>query len=83
MHEFSWMKIWRRKGKGAMVNGKEKIEPEHLAHGIEIARENARLDVGQGVVVSRGTVLYLELQRLYSRRSIRRYQCHEIILNFK
>ena len=45
---------------GAMVNGKEKIEPEHLAHGIEIARENARLDVGQGVVVSRGTVLAIE-----------------------
>ena len=45
---------------GAMVNGKEKIEPEHLAHGIEIARENARLDVGQGVVVSRGTVLAVE-----------------------
>ncbi|MEJ6524434.1 MAG: UDP-2,3-diacylglucosamine diphosphatase LpxI [Opitutales bacterium] len=45
---------------GIMVKGKEKIEPEHLAHGIEIARENARLDVGQGVVVSRGTVLAVE-----------------------
>ena len=45
---------------GAMVKGKEKIEPEHLAHGIEIARENARLDVGQGVVVSRGTVIAVE-----------------------
>ena len=45
---------------GAMVKGKEKIESEHLAHGIEIARENARLDVGQGVVVSRGTVLAVE-----------------------
>lgn len=45
---------------GLMVKGKEKIEPEHLAHGIEIARENARLDVGQGVVVSRGTVLAVE-----------------------
>jgi DUF1009 family protein len=43
-----------------MVKGKEKIEPEHLTHGIEIARENARLDVGQGVVVSRGTVLAVE-----------------------
>ena len=42
---------------GVMVKGKEKVETEHLAHGIEIARENARLDVGQGVVVSRGTVL--------------------------
>jgi len=45
---------------GVMVKGKEKIEPEQLAHGIEIARENARLDVGQGVVVSRGTVLAVE-----------------------
>ena len=45
---------------GAMVKGKEKIEAEHLTHGIEIARENARLDVGQGVVVSRGTVLAVE-----------------------
>ena len=45
---------------GVMIQGKEKIEPEHLKHGIEIARENARLDVGQGVVVSRGTVLAVE-----------------------
>jgi DUF1009 family protein len=45
---------------GVMVKGKEKITPEHLYHGIEIARENARLDVGQGVVVSRGTVLAVE-----------------------
>jgi UDP-2,3-diacylglucosamine hydrolase len=45
---------------GQMVQGKEKIEPKHLNHGIEIARENARLDVGQGVVVSRGTVLAVE-----------------------
>ena len=45
---------------GVMVNGKDKIDPQHLEHGIEIARENARLDVGQGVVVSRGTVLAIE-----------------------
>ena len=45
---------------GVMFKGKEKVETEHLAHGIEIARENARLDVGQGVVVSRGTVLAVE-----------------------
>ena len=45
---------------GVLVQGKEKIEAEHLMHGIEIARENARLDVGQGVVVSRGTVLAVE-----------------------
>ena len=45
---------------GIMVQGKEKIDLEHLKHGVEIARENARLDVGQGVVVSRGTVLAVE-----------------------
>ena len=45
---------------GIMVKGKERIEPQHFSHGIEIARENARLDVGQGVVVSRGTVLAVE-----------------------
>lgn len=45
---------------GLIVKGKAKIEPEHLSHGIEIARANARLDVGQGVVVSRGTVLAVE-----------------------
>ena len=45
---------------GIMVKGKERIETQHFSHGIEIARENARLDVGQGVVVSRGTVLAVE-----------------------
>ena len=45
---------------GLLIKGKEKIEPDQLAHGIEIARENARLDVGQGVVVSQGTVLAVE-----------------------
>jgi len=45
---------------GVIVKGKEQIDPEYLTHGIEIARENARLDVGQGVVVSRGTVLAVE-----------------------
>ena len=45
---------------GVMVNGRAKIEAEHLTHGVEIARESARLDVGQGVVVSQGTVLAVE-----------------------
>ena len=45
---------------GQMVVGKTRIEPEHLAHGIELARESARLDVGQGVVVSQGTALAIE-----------------------
>jgi DUF1009 family protein len=45
---------------GVMVKGKEKIQTEFSLHGIEIAQENARLDVGQGVVVSQGTVLAVE-----------------------
>jgi UDP-2,3-diacylglucosamine hydrolase len=45
---------------GIMIKGKDKTDPQHLEHGVEIARENARMDVGQGVVVSRGTVLAIE-----------------------
>ncbi len=45
---------------GAMTKGSFPIEPEHLAHGIEIARECARLDIGQGCVVRKGTVLAVE-----------------------
>ena len=45
---------------GPMIKGKEKVNPDHLSHGIQVARENARLDVGQGVVVSQGTVLAVE-----------------------
>jgi len=43
-----------------MTGGKSKIDPDVLAHGIKIAKEVARLDIGQGVVVSRGTVLAVE-----------------------
>ena len=45
---------------GAMTKGRLPIEPEHLAHGIQIARECARLDIGQGCVVRQGTVLAVE-----------------------
>jgi UDP-2,3-diacylglucosamine hydrolase len=45
---------------GIMVKGRDKIDPRHLEHGIEVARENARMDIGQGVVVSRGTALAIE-----------------------
>ena len=45
---------------GIMVQGKQKIDPEHLRHGIEIVRQCAQLDIGQGAVVSRGTVLAVE-----------------------
>ena len=36
------------------------IENEVLDHGISIAKEVARLDIGQGVVVNKGTVLAVE-----------------------
>jgi DUF1009 family protein len=45
---------------GCMTGRKFPIEPEYLEHGIQIARECARLDIGQGCVVRRGTVLAVE-----------------------
>lgn len=44
---------------GAMT-GKLGTDAEYLEHGIHIAREMARLDVGQGCVVRKGTVLAVE-----------------------
>lgn len=45
---------------GVMTGGKLKMSNSALEHGIHIAKECARLDIGQGVVVSRGTVLAVE-----------------------
>jgi len=45
---------------GSMTGKKFPIEQEYLDHGIHIAREMARLDVGQGCVVRKGTVLAVE-----------------------
>lgn len=45
---------------GVMTTGKFQPDADSLAHGVMIAREMARLDVGQGVVVSRGTVVAVE-----------------------
>jgi len=45
---------------GAMTGGRFPIEAEYLQHGIQIARECARLDIGQGCVVRHGTVLAVE-----------------------
>src|SRR4051794_17136018 len=45
---------------GCMTGRKFAIEPEYLDHGIQIARECARLDIGQGCVVRKGTVLAVE-----------------------
>jgi DUF1009 family protein len=45
---------------GAMTGGRLPIDDEYLQHGIQIAREIARLDIGQGCVVRKGTVLAVE-----------------------
>lgn len=45
---------------GVMTGGKFPIDQEYLDHGIHIARECARLDIGQGCVVRKGTVLAVE-----------------------
>jgi DUF1009 family protein len=42
------------------MTGKLAIDAEYLEHGIHIAREIARLDIGQGCVVRKGTVLAVE-----------------------
>lgn len=45
---------------GLMTGGKLKVEDSVIDHGIHIANEIARLDIGQGVVVKQGTVLCVE-----------------------
>lgn len=45
---------------GVMTGGRFPIEREYLEHGIHLAREVARLDIGQGVVVRKGTALAVE-----------------------
>lgn len=42
------------------MTGKLGTDDEYLQHGIHIAREIARLDIGQGCVVRKGTVLAVE-----------------------
>ena len=65
---------------GAMTKGRLPIEPEHLAHGIQIARECARLDIGQGCVVRQGTVLAVEAyegtDEMLDRKSTRLNSSH-------
>ena len=46
--------------KGCMTPGRFPIEADYVEHGIHIARECARLDIGQGCVVRKGTVLAVE-----------------------
>jgi DUF1009 family protein len=45
---------------GSVTGAKLPIDDEYLKHGIEIAKECARLDIGQGCVVRKGTVLAVE-----------------------
>ena len=45
---------------GCMTGKNFPIDREYLDHGIHIARESARLDIGQGCVVRKGTVLAVE-----------------------
>jgi len=45
---------------GCMTGRTFPIESDYLDHGIHIARESARLDIGQGCVVRKGTVLAVE-----------------------
>jgi DUF1009 family protein len=45
---------------GVMTGRSFPIDPEYVEHGIHIAREAARLDIGQGCVVRKGTVLAVE-----------------------
>lgn len=47
-------------GSGCMTGRSFPIDDEYLQHGITIARECARLDIGQGCVVRKGTVLAVE-----------------------
>jgi DUF1009 family protein len=45
---------------GCMTGRSFPIEADYVAHGVHIARECARLDIGQGCVVRQGTVLAVE-----------------------
>jgi UDP-2,3-diacylglucosamine hydrolase len=45
---------------GVMTGGRLRADREHIDFGVRMAREVARLDIGQGVVVRKGTVLAVE-----------------------
>lgn len=45
---------------GVMVKGKEKVDPDTLEHGIKTVKDIAALDVGQGLVARKGTILAVE-----------------------
>ena len=45
---------------GCMTGGRFPVDQDCVDHGVHIARECARLDIGQGCVVRKGTVLAVE-----------------------
>lgn len=45
---------------GCMTGRRFPVEQDYIDHGVHIARESARLDIGQGCVVRKGTVLAVE-----------------------
>ncbi len=45
---------------GMMTQSRNPIDHDALTHGVRIAKEIARLDIGQGVVVRKGTTLVVE-----------------------
>lgn len=45
---------------GCMTGKKFPVDDDYIAHGVLIAKESARLDIGQGCVVRKGTVLAVE-----------------------
>jgi hypothetical protein len=45
---------------GCMTGRSFPIDEEYVSHGVHIARETARFDIGQGCVVRKGTVLAVE-----------------------
>ncbi len=52
---------------GCMTGRSFPIEREYVDHGVHVARECARLDIGQGCVVRKGTVLAVEAYRGHGR----------------
>ncbi len=47
-------------GAGCMTGRSFPVDQDYIDHGVHIARECARLDIGQGCVVRKGTVLAVE-----------------------
>lgn len=47
-------------GEGLMTAGKQKAGTDYIEHGIDIAKGISELDIGQGCVVRKGTVLAVE-----------------------